>query len=213
MTNASGINHAHAAIAFRAALLGIERETSRALEGAVWLRSKVLPCDASHTRDSPHRRLVGNAWLNCCAWFCHWLMLSCCEFGGAHGRWVQCMAQAEAEVLGPLREDQPEFLSPGGMRAPAVWLLLLVFIREHGLKRATMEIQSNHISRGERAWWQGRVEQLVDVLTTRGADLHWPICRRTCGDDGPRVRSSWRKQKIGEVKERPGVPVSGWVVC
>ncbi len=35
MTNPGGIDHAHAAISFGTTLLGIERETSRTLEGAI----------------------------------------------------------------------------------------------------------------------------------------------------------------------------------
>jgi len=92
-------------------------------------------------------------------------------------------------------ELKPEFLAPCGMRTPTVWSLLLVFIREYRLKRSAVQVQSHHIRRVERAWWQGRVKQLVDVLA-------------------PRARSGWGKSEIREVKEDAGlVPVSGWVVC
>lgn len=111
-------------------------------------------------------------------------------------------------------ELKPEFLAPGGMRTPTVWSLLLVFIREYRLKRSAVQVQSHHIRRVERAWWQGRVKQLVDVLAPRGADLHRRICRRTGSDDDPRARFGWGKSEIREVKEGAGlVPVSGWVVC
>ena len=101
------------------------------------------------------------------------------------------MAQFQAEVPGPLRQNKPELLAPGRMRTPAIHLLFFVFIRRYGLKRATMEIQSHYISRGKRAGWQGGVEQLVDVFPARGADFRWPICGRMRGNDDPRVRSGW----------------------
>jgi len=113
------------------------------------------------------------------------------------------MSQFESEVPGPLRHNKPAFLAPGGMRAPAVRLLFLVFIREHGLKRATMEIQSHHISRGERAWRQGGGEQLVDTLPTRGPDFYRGIWSFPCGNDDPCAWSCWRKQEIRKVKEGP----------
>ncbi len=152
----------------------------------------MFPCNASHARDGPDWRLVGNAWPGCTIWFRHRLRASGCrKFGGTHGCGMQCMTQFETEVPGPLCQNEPELLAPGGMRAPAVWLLFLVFVSQHCLKSATMHVQGHDISRCERAWWQGGVEQFVDVLTTRGADLHRRIWSFPCGNDDSRARSGW----------------------
>ncbi len=76
-----------------------------------------------------------------------------------------------------------------------------------------MQVQSDHIRRRERAWRQGGVEQLVDVLTTRGADFtgasgsgRVATMTRVRGPAGERARS-------GKSKSARQVPVSGWVVC
>ena len=108
------------------------------------------------------------------------------------------MAQGEAEVPGPLSEDQPELLAPGGVTTPAVRLLFLVFIREHRLKRATMQVESYDISKGERAGWQGSVEQLIDVLTTRGLDFHRRIWSLPCSHDDSRARSAGESVRSGK---------------
>ena len=98
---------------------------------------------------------------------------------------MERMTQIQAEVPGPLSENEPELLAPGGVTTPAVWLLLFIFIREYGLKSSTVQIQGHHIRRRECAWWQGGVEQLLDALTSCGADLHRHTCGRTCGNDDP----------------------------
>ena len=159
VTNAGGIDHAHAAISFVASFLGIEGKTSRTQDGAIRLRSEVFACDTSHMRDGPHRLLIGKLCLDGTAWFCHRLWAcSGREFSGAHRRGMECMAQGEAQVPDPLGENEPELLAPGGVTTPAVQRLFLVFIGEQRLKSATMQVQSHHISRRERTWWQGGVK-------------------------------------------------------
>jgi len=107
VTNAGGINDTYTAITFKVAGLRIQGETSRALESAVWLSSEVLTCDASHPRNRPDRRFVGNLWLSYTVWFRHRFRTSNWrKFGGAHGRWVQCVAQLQAKVPGPLGKDE-----------------------------------------------------------------------------------------------------------
>src|SRR5262249_46597730 len=63
MTDAGGIDHPHTAVTLRTAFLGRERETSRTLDSTIWLRGKVLTCDASHSRNRPFRRFVRNLCL------------------------------------------------------------------------------------------------------------------------------------------------------
>jgi hypothetical protein len=48
VTDAGGIDYPHTAVTFRTAFLRIQRKTSRTLDGAVWLRGKVLTRDTSH---------------------------------------------------------------------------------------------------------------------------------------------------------------------
>ena len=129
------------------------------------------------------------------------LYLGRSKFRRTHRCGVQRMPQCEPDIPDPLSENEPEFLAPGGLRTPTVRILFFVFISQHGFKRSAMQVQSNHIGRSERAWWQGRVEQLVDALTTGGADLHRSFRRRPCSDDDPCTWSRWRKSEIREVEE------------
>jgi hypothetical protein len=50
------------------------------------------------------------------------------------------MAQFQAEVPDPLRNHLPARLTPGGVRAPAVGVLFLVFIGEGRLKSTAMQL-------------------------------------------------------------------------
>jgi hypothetical protein len=49
---------------------------------------------------------------------------------------MEYMPQFETQVPDPLREDLPKLLTPGGMRAPAIRILLLIFITEYALERS-----------------------------------------------------------------------------
>jgi hypothetical protein len=51
------------------------------------------------------------------------------------------MPQFKAQVPYPLRKDLPKRLTAGGVRAPPVEILFLVFIREHGLKTAAVQVK------------------------------------------------------------------------
>ena len=48
VTDASGIDYPHTAVTLRTVFLRIQRESSRTLDGAVWLRGEVLTRDTSH---------------------------------------------------------------------------------------------------------------------------------------------------------------------
>lgn len=93
MTNPGSINHAHTAVSFGAALLGIERKTGRTVNGAIWLGSEVFTGNTSHARDRPRWWLVGNLCLDCPAWSHDRLGLSSSKFRRAHGCGVQRMSQ------------------------------------------------------------------------------------------------------------------------
>ena len=72
------------------------------------------------------------------------------EFRGAHGLWGEVMAQFQAQVPDPVTQDLPGFLPTGGVRAPAVGVLFAIFIGEHRLEGATMQVQG-HTSAGANA--------------------------------------------------------------
>jgi hypothetical protein len=111
------------------------------------------------------------------------------------------MPQFETEVPHPLREDLPELLAPGGMRTPPICVLLLIFVSEHALKPSSVEVEIYHIGRSERSLWQGRVEQFVDHLATRGTDHSLDLGRRMGGDNDSCVRPDRRKSEIRKVKK------------
>ena len=123
------------------------------------------------------------------------------KFRGAHGCGMERVPQFEAEIPDPLRQNEPKFLAPGGVRTPTVRLLFLILIREDGLKSPTMQVQCHHIGRSKRLPRQGGVEELVDDLTTRRADLGTAFGRRMRGDDDPCARSCRSQLQIRAVKE------------
>src|SRR5437016_2104153 len=114
---------------------------------------------------------------------------------------MECMPQFEAQIPDPLRKNEPEFLAPGRMRAPAVRVLFLILISEHGLKSPAMQVEGHDISRSKCLLWQGGVEQFVDRLATRGADFRRGFSRWMCGDDHSCARSRRGQEEIRTIKE------------
>ncbi len=93
-------------------------------------------------------------------WWWRWESRS--KLSRAQWLWLELMAQFESQVPGPLRDHLPAFLPPGRMTAPAVWVLLLVFIGEDRGVSPAMQVQLDHIAGGEGVLWQIREEQFVD---------------------------------------------------
>ena len=56
------------------------------------------------------------------------------------------------------------------MRVPAVRFLFIVFIGQHGFKRAAMEVQIQHIRGGKRWGGKGADKELVDYPVPLDAD-------------------------------------------
>jgi hypothetical protein len=56
------------------------------------------------------------------------------------------------------------------MRVPAVRFLLIVFIGQHGFKRAAMEVQIQHIRGGKRWGGKGADKELVGYPVPLDAD-------------------------------------------
>ncbi len=70
----------------------------------------------------------------------------------AQGQIQSCAPQLEkaavpilVEGSRPIGPGFEQFLAPRGMRVPAIHLLLLVLVSQHGLKRATVQVQVKHI--------------------------------------------------------------------
>ncbi len=63
------------------------------------------------------------------------------------------MSQLQAQVPHPLRHQLPALLSPGGVRAPAIRVDLLIFICQCRLEGPAMQIHLNDVRCGERLLW------------------------------------------------------------
>jgi len=80
---------------------------------------------------------------------------------------MKLMSQLQAEVPHPLRYQLPALLPPGCVRAPAIWVDLLIFIRKERLEGPTMQIQLNDVRSGERWLRQSGEEEFIDDACTR----------------------------------------------
>ncbi len=67
------------------------------------------------------------------------------KFGRTQLRWREMLSQFSSKVPNPLSQNLSKLLTTGGMGVPAIHLLLLVFISQHGLERAAMQVQIKHI--------------------------------------------------------------------
>ena len=99
------------------------------------------------------------------------------KFGRAQGRRFQPMPQFQAEVPHPLRYHLPALLPPGGVTAPAIGVLLLVFICQSRLEGSAMQIHLDDIRSRERLLRQVREEEFVDDACTRDANADSSCCR------------------------------------
>lgn len=113
------------------------------------------------------------------------------------------MPQLKAQVPDPLREHLPKLLARGGVPAPSGRDLVLdLHPRERTRTHLDGRRESHDIGRSECFLWQGREEQLIDDLATRGADRSREGGRRMRGDDHPDAWSCRSQQQIRAVKER-----------
>ena len=67
------------------------------------------------------------------------------------------MQQFQTQIPDPLRENEPKFLAPGGVRTPAGSHLLLALIGQYRLERSPVQVEIHHIGGGERTYRQGRL--------------------------------------------------------
>lgn len=78
------------------------------------------------------------------------------------------MTQFQPQVPDPLSNDLPALLTPGGMAAPTIGVLLSIFA-------APMQIECHDISGSEGSLRQHRQEQFVDDPIA--LDAHAGLCR------------------------------------
>jgi hypothetical protein len=143
--DAPSIQDAQRAIVFWSAFLRVERAISGTTQGSIGLQRKSRARKtAGKGTFGPLRRAIHDSGRRR-------NHMGRSKDGGAHGRRSEVLAQGEAQIPEPLRQDLKELLPTGRVRDPAVGVLLDVFIREDGLKGATMQIEIEHIF-GAEGW-------------------------------------------------------------
>ena len=85
--------------------------------------------------------------------------------------WGKLVPQLQSQVPGPLCHDLPGFLSPDGVRTPAVWFLLKVFILKRGFKGAAVQVKGNHVRGSESVLGKVGQEEFIDDSIPDEADL------------------------------------------
>src|SRR5260370_42680511 len=127
-----------------------QRLASRTAQRAIRLKGKVLTREAGRLPGQGHgcwsiplggRRRVSRLFVR--------RRESRSKLGGTHWSRSKLMAQLQAQVPDPLRDDLPGFLPDGLLRTPAIRVLLQVFIGEDILQRSTMQGECDHINRRE----------------------------------------------------------------
>src|SRR5579883_650021 len=153
------VDDAQAAAPFEPPFLGKKLLVRWATHGSIWREHKIVSrVVSSFPGSSDDRRHVtlhrGLACLRDAE--------SRSELSGAQGLRLEMMSQFQAEIPYPLGDQLPALLSPGRMTTPSIRIDLLIFIGEHRLKSAAMQIQFNNIAGGKRVLRQVREEQFVD---------------------------------------------------
>src|SRR6266496_1371838 len=162
-TDTGSVDHTQAPIGFPTPLVSGQLLPGGTAQRAIWLKGKVATREATRLPGrgdlggsiALHRRnQVGSRSLPS--------EVSRSKLGGAYGIREQVMAQLQPQVPGPLADNLPAFLAPGGMTAPTIRILLTIFIGKCVFKRTAMQIERHHISSSEGFLWQGGQEQLID---------------------------------------------------
>src|SRR5713101_3216910 len=84
-------------------------------------------------------------------------------------------------------------LSAWGMRVPTICVLLLVFVSQHGLKRATMQVQVKHIRSSKRRGRKRTHKQFVNHVVTLDTDCGRRSSRTVSRNDHAHLGSSRRQ--------------------
>ena len=197
--SAGFIDDPQASMCFAARFAWKEGLACRTLHRPIGLEGKSLPSEAPRfPGPSDHRWAIASSrHLPTCS-----LGHSARKLGGARLRRAEPMTQLQPEVPDPLIDDLPDFLSGGGMRAPAIRVLFLVFIRKRGFKGAPMQIQLDHIGGGEAALGQVGVEEFVDDALASHANAALRLaCRMGCHHHAGAF-AFWSHRHLGAVVER-----------
>ena len=176
MAKAGSIEHANGALALRSPFLWIQRTIGGTAQRPIGLQSK---SGASKAMGKGRACPLGRPILRQ-----RRLLLSTCrlderlrldercwgKFRRAQLGRGELLSQFEAKVPGPLAQDLPECLSIGAMGTPAVRSLLQIFVGEDRLKRASVQVEVEHIRAGKRKPGKGAHKQLVDHAIPLDAD-------------------------------------------
>jgi len=85
-----------------------------------------------------------------------------------------------------------KLLATRGVRIPSVGVLLIVFVGQHSLKRAAMQIEVKHIRGCKRGRRKGADKQLVDGTISFDANGGSRFRGRVSGDNQTHGGSGWR---------------------
>ena len=169
MANAGGIEHPHRAIALRSTLLRVEWVIGGTTQRSIRLQSEIGSGKSFGEGSAcPLRRPIGDRLIRF-----HWLTrlhrlinLRIGEFRQTHAGSRHLLPELQAKIPDPLSDDLPELLPIGRMRNPAIRVLFLIFIGEHGFKGPSMQVEIEHISGSEGGWRDGGEELFIDCPVT-----------------------------------------------
>src|SRR5947209_7262033 len=205
MANAGAIEDPHRAIALRSTLLRVEWVIGGTPQRSIWLQSEIgsgksfgegAACPLS--RPIADRRIC----LHRLTRLHRLINLSIGQFCHTHGRSRHVLAELQAQIPEPLREDLPELLPTGRMRNPAVRVLFSIFIGEDRLKGASMQVQIKHVGGTEGVWWDGSKELLIDRTVVQRPDGRWGGTDRMSGQEHAHPRPGGREGNIQAIIER-----------
>ncbi|EFH85162.1 hypothetical protein [Ktedonobacter racemifer] len=77
------------------------------------------------------------------------------------------MPQFQSDIPYPLCQELGKLLAPRRVRVPAICVLLFIFIGQHRLKRATMQIQVKGVRSRKRRGGKGTHKEFGTVLKKR----------------------------------------------
>src|SRR5258708_3581224 len=211
MANAGGIEHPHRAIALRSTLLRVEWVIGGTTQRSIWLQSEIGSGKSfSEGSARPLSRPIGDrlicfhqrTGLHRLTRLHRLINLSIGQFCQTHGRSRHVLAELQAQIPYPLREDLPELLPTGRMRNPAIGILFLLFIGEHGFEGASMQVQIKYVGGSESVWWDGGKELLIDHTVVHRPDGRWGGSGHTRSQEHAHPRPCGREWNIQTIVER-----------